>query len=106
MRTTHDLQVMYPSQGDKSNVPTMISQDDNDDTPSRNTRAVARNKLLVVAEISGSCPTARQVASQRYPLQFLVNMAGAVSDPETGEMLGYRHLIQRSKYKKDWMYYF
>ena len=39
-------------------------------------------------------------------MQFLVDLAGAVLDAETGEMLEYRHLIQRPKYKKDWMYSF
>ena len=104
VRTTNDLQVTYPSRSSNSNAPAMISQDDDDDAPSRNTRAAARNKLLVAAEISGSCPTPKQAASRRYPLQFLVDLAGAVLDPETGEMLEYRHLIQRPKYKKDWQY--
>ena len=97
VRTTHDLQMLYPSRSEKNNAPAMISQDDGDDAPSRNTRAAARNKLLVAAEISGSCPPARQAASRRYPLQFLVDMAGAVLDLAPGEMLEYRHLIQRPK---------
>ena len=35
-----------------------------------------------------------------------MDVAGAVLDQETGEMLEYRHLLQRPKYKKDWMYSF
>ena len=31
---------------------------------------------------------------------------GAVIDDDTGELLEYRHLIQRPKYKKDWGFSF
>ena len=36
----------------------------------------------------------------------MADFAGAVIDDETGELLEYRHLIQRPKYKKDWGYSF
>ena len=57
--TTHDLQVSYPPQGEMNNAPVIISQDNNNDAPLRNTRVAARNKLLVAVEISGNCRTAR-----------------------------------------------
>ena len=56
--------------------------------------------------MSDSCPLARQSALRAYPLQFLVDFAAAVIDDETGELLEYRHLIQRPKYKKDWGFSF
>jgi hypothetical protein len=89
VRTTHDLQVLYPLQSDRRNVPAMISQDNNDNAPSQNTRTSAPNKLLIATGIPGSFPTARQATSQQYLLQFLVDTAGGVLDKETGEMLGY-----------------
>ena len=39
-------------------------------------------------------------------MQFLADFAGAVLDDETGELLEYRHLIKRPKYKKDWGFSF
>ena len=41
-----------------------------------------------------------------YPMQFLADFAGAVPDNETGELLGYRHLIKRPRYKKYWGFSF
>ena len=46
--------------------------------------------------------TARQAASQRYPLEFLTEYANAVLDPSTGELLEYRHLIQNPRYAREW----
>ena len=42
----------------------------------------------------------------RYPLEFLTDFAGSVLDAETGELLEYRYLIKRPKYKDDWGYSF
>jgi len=54
--------------------------------------------------MSGSCPTARQAAGRGFPLGFLTNFVGSVLDGETGELLKYRHLIKRPKYKDEWKY--
>ena len=45
-------------------------------------------------------------SNRQYPLQFLADFARAVIDDEAGELLEYRHLIQRPKYKKDCGYSF
>jgi hypothetical protein len=46
--------------------------------------------------------TARQAALRNYPLQFLCDLAYAVLDNETGNLLEYRHLMKHPKYKDVW----
>ena len=47
--------------------------------------------------------TARQAASRKYPLQFLCDLAYAVLDDKTGDLLlEYRHLMKHPKYKDVW----
>ena len=46
--------------------------------------------------------TARQAALRKYPLQFLCNLAYAVLDNETGNLLKYRHLMKHLEYKDVW----
>jgi hypothetical protein len=46
--------------------------------------------------------TPRQAASRKYPLQLLCDMAYAILDDETGDLLEYRHLIKHPKYKDVW----
>jgi len=62
--------------------------------------------LLSTVNISGSCPTARNAASRRYSLEFLTDFPGSVLNGETGELLEYRHLIKRPKFKDEWGYSF
>ena len=86
------------------------------DAPAANTRSARKRSamsateiqaditkhLLIATDILGSCSSPAQAASIKYPLQFLAELAGAVLDDDTGELLEYRHLITRSKYKKEW----
>jgi hypothetical protein len=44
----------------------------------------------------------RQAASRTFPLQFLFDLAYAVLDDDTGDLLEYRHLIKHPKYKDTW----
>jgi len=46
--------------------------------------------------------TTRQVASRKFPLKFLCDLAYAVLDDETGDLLEYNHLMKHSKYKDVW----
>jgi hypothetical protein len=46
--------------------------------------------------------TTRQVASRKFPLQFLCDFASAVLDNKTGDLLEYCHLLKHSKYKDVW----
>ena len=97
------LTITYPSAKDAS-VPA-VTQDDTG--PSQNTRAARRRQqLLAAVDISGSLPKPKQLASRKFPIQFLCDFAAAVLDSETGEMLEYRHLIKRPKYKEAWGYSF
>ena len=60
--------------------------------------------MLQCMEIPGyTAPfTARQAASRKYPLQFPCDLAYAVLDGETGDLLEYRHLMKHPKYKDVW----
>ena len=44
----------------------------------------------------------RQAASRKYPMKLLCEMAGAVLDADTGDLLEYRHLIRRPQYQAVW----
>jgi hypothetical protein len=46
--------------------------------------------------------TAQQAALRKYPLQFLCNLAYAVLNNQTGNLLEYRHLMKHPKYKDVW----
>ncbi len=60
--------------------------------------------MLQCMEIPGyKAPfTAKQAASRKYPLQFLCDLAYAVLDDKTGDLLEYRHLMKHPKYKDVW----
>ena len=98
------LEVTYPSLKDPQPHPNVVSQDW--DGPSQNPRAARNRRLLAAVEASGCNPTALQGARRQVPLQFLVDLAAAVLDEETGELLEYRHLIKRPKTKAVWGYSF
>ena len=44
----------------------------------------------------------RAAASRKYPIQMLCDLAGAVLDEDTGDLLEYRHLVKHPKYREDW----
>ena len=101
------LAIEYPSITKRANAgqpPNLITQD-KESSPAMNTRSRSQ-ALMTSVEISNSCPTARQAAARRYPMQFLADFAGAVLDDKTGKLLEYRQLIQRPKYKEDWGFLF
>ena len=96
------LQVTYLSNSeDTGDAHTAVVSQERDG-PSQNTRAARQQRLLTTVEMVGSCPSVKQDVSRTYLLQFLVYMAVAVLNGETGDLLEYRHLIQRPKHKKDW----
>ena len=82
----------------------VISQDDEEDTshPAGNTRqqhqirTLTQDYMLHMMEIPGyTTPfSPKQAASRTSPLQFLCNLAYAVLDDDTGDLLEYRHLIK------------
>ncbi len=89
---------------------TQDDADDNNDSPAANTwqqrktRSLTQDFMLHCMEIPGyKAPfTARQAASRKYPLQFLFDLAHAVLDNETGDLLEYCHLLKHPKYKDVW----
>jgi len=67
-------------------------------------QTLTQDFMLQCMEIPGyKAPfTVRQVASRKYPLQFLCNLAYAVLDNKTGDLLEYRHLMKHPRYKDVW----
>ena len=87
-----------------------ITQGDCDSPPSANTRqrrqgTLTQDYMLHMMEQPGYKPpfTPRQATGRRYPLQFLCNLAYAVLNNETGDLLKYRHLMKHPKYKDTWL---
>jgi len=90
----------------------IISQDEDYDMshPAANTRqqhqirTLTQDYMLRIKEIPGyTAPfSPRQAASQTSPLQFLCDLAYAVLDDDTGDLIEYRHLIKHPKYKDTW----
>ena len=78
------------------------------DSPAQNTRSKAQSHtitdeiLLSCVHMSSSRINPKNAASRKYPLQLLCEMAGAVLDATTGELLEYRHLIRRPQYQRVW----
>jgi hypothetical protein len=63
---------------------------------------VTADTMLTIAEINGTKLQPQQLASRRFPLEFLCEVAGAVMDQETGDMLEYRQLMKLPKYCDTW----
>ena len=101
LRSSSTAQITHPVKGG----PNLI---EDDEPKARAVRRSSRRRqqLLSATEMSGSCPTPRQAASRNFKLEFLTDFAGSVLDAETGELLEYRHLIKRPKYKDEWGYSF
>ena len=69
--------------------------------PTEHTRSTRQQRLLTALDISGVKITAKQASSQKFPLEFITELAGAVIDGDTGELLEYCHLMKRPKYKEE-----
>ena len=68
-----------------------------DDTPAQNTlakRSITDEIMLSCLEASDNI-SAQSTASRKFPSAFLDELAAAVLDPTTGELLEYRHLLKR-----------
>ncbi len=60
-------------------------------------------RALCTAAVIANCGVeTRQAASRQYPLQLFAEMANAVLDRDTGELLEYRQLLRSPKYQDDW----
>ena len=85
--------------------PNNISKDDGN-TPAQNTRskrkALTQEVILSCMELTDTPATPRQLALKKLPMKLLCEIAGAVLDGETGEMMEYRHLRISPRYREVW----
>jgi hypothetical protein len=68
-------------------------------------RMLTQEYMMHMMELLGNKVTPftpQQAASQKYPLQFLYNLANAVLDNKTRDLLEYWHLIKHQKYRETW----
>ena len=99
-----DYQAMHRRQ---SAAPFLISQDDDsnlshlaEDQPAYNLRSkrstptITQEALSACIQMSQTHLDPQQTAARKYPLSLLCEMAGAVLDGTTGDLLEYRHLIR------------
>jgi hypothetical protein len=108
-----------PRKERRNEIPNLIPADDSDDEssddesvyddyepmPTYNTRAQAAKKKSFLSNVTrDAILSAVEMSSfqRRFPLKTLCEIAGAVMDDETGELLEYQQLIKNNKYKKVW----
>ena len=74
--------------------------------PEKNTRSKGRTLtqevMLSCIELTDTTNSPIKLASQKFPMKFLCEIAGAVLDGETGEMMEYRHLRISPRYRDMW----
>ena len=59
--------------------------------------------MLSYIKMSDTKVTPRNLASQKFPMKLLCEIAGAILDGKTGKMLEYRHLRIIPKYQEMWV---
>eukprot|EP00956_Cyclotella_meneghiniana_P036712 scaffold129408_cov92-Cyclotella_meneghiniana.AAC.1 len=64
--------------------------------------SISTDALMSMLELSRPNLDAKKLATRKFPLEFLCEFANAVMDEDTGEMLEYRHLVKRPKYRDTW----
>ena len=113
--TNKDLPNLIPVDDSDEELSDDESVDDDfyEPTPKYNTRAqaakqktshsnVTRDAILAAVEMSFERLNPAKLAQRRFPLKTLCEIAGAVMDDETGELLEYRQLMKNHKYKRTW----
>ena len=68
----------------------------------REVRSITDEAMLSALEITQQPVEAKRLAARQFPLQLLCELAGAVLDPKTGELMEYRHLIKKPEYVDTW----
>ena len=56
---------------------------------------------MAAVEMTTAQPTPRNLASRKFPMQILCEMAGSIMYVN-GNLLEYRHLMERVEYRKIW----
>jgi hypothetical protein len=64
--------------------------------------SITTDIMLTMMEMAKPNMNPRQLASRRFPLEFLCEFANAVMCDETGDMLEYRQLVKKPKYRDTW----
>ena len=107
--------VAYPTEAvDKLSKESRTTQDhrnhrtqDEEEAPAHNTRArkgtrsITQELMLAAVEMSTAQPTPINLASRKFPMQMLCEMAGAIMDVNGG-LLEYIHLMKREEYRNIW----
>ena len=78
---------------------------DEEESPAFNTRArrIAPHEVMLSAvNISNRKLQPKKLAGRKFPLELLCEMANAIMDGDTGELLEYQQLMQRPKYQQIW----
>jgi hypothetical protein len=68
----------------------------------RQVRSVSTEAMLSAMEMTSIPLEAKNLVCRRFPLAMMCEMAGAVLDPKTGELMEYRHLVAKPKYCEVW----
>ena len=63
---------------------------------------ITAEAILSTLEVTSSKMDPAKLAARQFPLQVLCEIAGAVLDQETGDLLEYRQLINHPKYRREW----
>jgi hypothetical protein len=66
------------------------------------TRTLTQDSLLSTIGITGTTLDPTTLARNKIPLQANRDMANAVVNEETGELMEYRHLMKNPKYHDVW----
>ena len=86
------------------------TEDEDISPPACNTRSQSTS-LSIMDEVMLSCcqmsRTSYQIdlqkaANRKYPLKLFCELAGAVLDEETGDLLEYHHLVKHPNHKNVW----
>jgi hypothetical protein len=94
------------SDDENEDAPTpRVARADTDEEPVRryNLRSntggnIMTDVMLSVVELSNTKLTPNRLLGRQFPMQFLCEIAGAVMDEDTGDMLEYQHLVKIPKY--------
>ena len=83
------------------------SKQDEEEAPAHNNRArkgmrsITQELMMAAVEMTTVQPTLRNLASRKFPMQMLCEMAVSIMDMN-GNLLEYRHLMKRVEYRKTW----
>ena len=98
----------HPNEDDNNDEimerPIFSTQEDEVDTPARNTRTRRRTLTKEVIEscmdIMSTPATPRNLESRKLLIKLLCEIAGAVLDGSTGDIFKYRHLRKNPQYRQ------